>query len=183
MENKKYISFNEVPKFTSLGSYSYNYSFDMLVEYIEKEVLENGLVLNPNFQRGHIWTEEQQIAFLEYFFRGGKSGTTIYLNNPKWGVGLRKSDTSYNDYVCIDGLQRFTAFSRFYHNEIKVFGSYYNEFIDSPRGHINITLNINDLQSEEEVLKWYLDMNSGGTPHSKEEIEKVKVLLEKAKDN
>lgn len=181
MENKKYISFNELPKFTSLGSYSYDYSFDMLVEYIEKEVKDNGLILNPNFQRGHVWTEEQQIAYLEYFFRGGKSGTVVYLNNPAWGVGLRKHESDYHDYTCIDGLQRITAFSRFYHNEIKVFDSYFKEFIDKPRGHIKITLNVNDLQSEEEVLKWYWDMNAGGTPHSKEEIEKVKELWEKAK--
>ena len=27
---------------------------------------EMGLELNPDFQRGHVWTEQQQIAFLEY---------------------------------------------------------------------------------------------------------------------
>ena len=40
-----------------------------------------GLQLNPEFQRGHVWTEEQQIAWVEYYLRGGKSGNTIYLNN------------------------------------------------------------------------------------------------------
>lgn len=32
----------------------------------------------------YVWTEEQQIAWLEYHLRGGKSGNTIYLNNPFW---------------------------------------------------------------------------------------------------
>jgi hypothetical protein len=42
-----------------------------------------------------------------------------------------------------------------------------------------IKFNINDLQYRREVLQWYLDMNTGGTVHSKEEIQRVKHLLEK----
>lgn len=33
---------------------------------------------------------------------------------------------------------------------------------------------MNDLKTEKEVLQWYIDMNSGGTPHSNMEIERVK---------
>lgn len=46
------------------------------------------LNMEPNFQRSHVWTDEQQIAFLEYFSKGGKS---VY--------GLVESDTEENlDY-------------------------------------------------------------------------------------
>lgn len=34
-----------------------------------------------------------------------------------------------------------------------------------------IKVNVNDLKTEKEVLQWYVDMNAGGTPHTKEEIE------------
>ena len=40
-------------------------------------------------------------------------------------------------------------------------------------------LNINSLKSKKDVLKWYLHINDGGTPHTKEEIERVKKLYEK----
>lgn len=80
----KYTKFSDIPQFTSNGSYQVNYPLVSLVRYIEEEVEEMGLQLNPEFQRGHVWTEEQQIAWIEYHLRGGKSGNTIYLNNPFW---------------------------------------------------------------------------------------------------
>ena len=40
-------------------------------------------------------------------------------------------------------------------------------------------LNVNDLKFEKEVLQWYIDMNAGGTPHTAEEIFRVKKLIDK----
>lgn len=176
----KIIRFKDIPQFTSNGSYQVCYPLTSLVNFIEDEVKEMGLQLNPEFQRGHVWTEEQQISWIEYHLRGGKSGNTIYLNNPFWhGTRLPNKD-EYQDYVCVDGLQRITAAQRFVHNEIKVFGSYFKEFEDKIRIiDATINLNVNDLKSEKEVLQWYIDMNSGGTPHTKEEIERVKKIMGK----
>lgn len=178
----KILKFKDIPQFTSDGTYKVNYPLPSLVKFIDEEVEEMGLQLNPEFQRGHVWTEEQQIAWLEYHLKGGKSGNTIYLNNPMWHSVKDPSKDVYTDYVCVDGLQRLTAAKRFVNNEIKVFGSYYKDFEDSIRvlPH-TIILNVNDLKTEREVLQWYIDMNSGGTPHSKEEIERVKNLIHNAR--
>lgn len=170
--------FKKIPKFTNPGKYQVDNALPYLVHFIEEEVNEYGLILNPDFQRGHVWTEAQQIAYIEFLLREGTSGRDIYLNNPSWHHSV--PDGAYNDYVCVDGLQRITAITRFIHNEIKVFGSYFKDFTD-PR---NITLNtvrvhINDLQTRDEVLTWYLEMNSGGTPHTKEELDRVKAMLSK----
>lgn len=176
---EKITRFRDIPQFTSDGCYQVNYPIISLVRYIEEEVETMGLQLNPNFQRGHVWTEEQQIAWLEYHFRGGKSGNTIYLNNPFWYSTREAKDAEYKDYVCVDGLQRITAAQKFIHNEIKVFGSYYNEFEDGMRVlPQTMILNVNDLKTEKEVLQWYIDMNSGGTPHTNEEIERVKRMID-----
>lgn len=174
----KYTKFSDIPQFTSNGSYQVNYPLVSLVRYIEEEVEEMGLQLNPEFQRGHVWTEEQQIAWIEYHLRGGKSGNTIYLNNPFWkSISTPKAGT-YMDYVCVDGLQRITAAQKFIHNEIKVFGSYFDEYEDKMRLVNNtLILNVNDLKTEREVLQWYIDMNAGGTPHTTEEIERVKKMI------
>lgn len=180
-ENIKYTSFKDIPRFTPDGSYAVDYPFVHLIKFIEEEVANEGLQLNPDFQRGHVWTEEQQVAYMEFLLRGGKTGRTIYLNNPSWHFAVPKG--AYNDYVCVDGLQRITAISRFVHNEIKVFDSYFKEYTDSPRIVMDtIRVNINDLKTRREVLQWYIDMNAGGTPHSKEEIDRVRGLLEQATD-
>lgn len=41
-----------------------------------------------------------------------------------------------------------------------------------------VKLNVNDLKTEREVLQWYIDMNAGGTPHTMEEIDRVKKLID-----
>ena len=42
----------------------------------------------------------------------------------------------------------------------------------------SIKVNINDLKSKKEVLQWYVDMNAGGTPHTNEEINRIKKMIE-----
>lgn len=174
----KITKFRDIPQFTSNGSYEVCYPLPSLVKYINEEIKEMGLELNPDFQRGHVWTEEQQIAWLEYHLRGGKSGNTIYLNNPFWNSTRSPKPGEYADYVCVDGLQRITAAQRFIGNEIKVFGSYFYEYKDKISiSSTSMFLNVNNLKTEGEVLQWYIDMNSGGTPHTKEEIERVKAMI------
>lgn len=73
---EKITRFKDIKQFTTDGNYNVCYPLPSLVRYIGEEM---GLQLNPEFQRGHVWTEEQQIAWLEYHLRGGKSGNIIYL--------------------------------------------------------------------------------------------------------
>ena len=40
----------------------------------------------------------------------------------------------------------------------------------------------NDLQTREEVLQWYLELNSTGTPHTKKELDRVKALLNRERE-
>ena len=173
---EKITRFRDIPKFTRDGSYAVDYPIHSLVKWIEDEQRERRLQLNPDFQRGHVWTEEQQVEYVKFILRGGKTGRILYFNYPSWHLPV--PDGAYDDYVCVDGLQRITALTRFVHNEIKVFGSYFNEFTDSPRIiEDTMRININDLKTKKEVLQWYIDMNAGGTPHTKEEIERVQRLL------
>lgn len=64
-----------------------------------------------------------------------------------------------------------------------MFGYLYSEFEDETDiiRH-SLAVNINDLKTKREVLQWYIEMNAGGTPHSEEEIARVKKLLEECKN-
>lgn len=178
----KITRFQDIPKFTDVGHYAVDYPFHSLVAYLEREVQESGLQLNPEFQRGHVWTKKQQVAYMEFLLRGGRTGRDLYFNNPSWHHEVPPGH--YNDFVCVDGLQRITAVSRFVHNEIKVFGSYFKEFTDSPRIITDtMRIHINDLKTYREVLTWYIEMNTGGTPHAKREIDRVKLLLQEETDH
>lgn len=172
------MKFTDIPQFTRSGSWECNFPLNRMVKQIEEWEQEEGLDMNPDFRRGHVWTEQQQIDFVEFILKGGNTGRVIYLNHPTW---MGSFDTSNSDigFVCVDGLQRYTAIKRFVKNEIKVFGYFYNDFEGSLRNDMRI--NVNDLPTRKDVLKWYIEMNSGGTPHTEEEINRVKKLLEECK--
>lgn len=168
------MKFRDIPQFTRQGSYQVDVHINYFKSSIDRYIEEEGLILNPDFQRGHVWTEQQQINYVEYLLRGGKSGNIVYLNNPSWHI----TQEGWNEFVCVDGLQRLTAIYRFVSDEIKVFDTLYSQFEDNPR-MINgtIKININDLKTRKEVLQWYLEMNSGGTVHTDDELNKVRDLL------
>ena len=173
----KYTRFQDIPRFIDRGSYAVDYPMEGFVKWLAREEDEQGLQLNPDFQRGHVWTEAQQRAYIEFLLRGGNSGRDLYFNCPSWHNSV--PDGAYDDYVCVDGLQRITAIRKFVNNELKVFGSYFREYTDRLRMTQNtIRVNINALKSKKEVLRWYIEMNAGGTPHSKAEIKRIQDMME-----
>jgi hypothetical protein len=169
------MKFSEIPLFTRCRSDSGEcVPLHRLKSYIERSKIEFGLNLEPDFQRGHIWTEVQQIAFVEFQLRGGRTGKDLYFNDPDYS----SNHGSYHEYVCVDGLQRLTALLAFVDDKIPAFGLYCSEFEDKPY-HIDMYWHINDLKTKKEVLNWYIEMNSGGTPHTELELDRIRAMLEK----
>lgn len=174
------MKFRDIPQMTQSGAYQVNIGWRYLPDWVECQKEEMGLQLNPLFQRGHVWTEEQQIAYVEFVLRGGKSSRIVYFNCPSWHWNVKPGE--YNDFVCVDGLQRITAVLRFMNNEVPAFGIFCKDYEDQPTINTDLIVNINDLKTEKEVLQWYIDLNSGGTPHSTEEIRRVKDMIERLKE-
>ena len=109
----KITKFKDIPQLTRAGSYNTNIPLTHMLKTISEWEQDEyyQLQLNPNFQRGHVWTEKQQIAFVEFLLRGGKSARVIYFNKPSWQ--MTKTVNDYDDFVCVDGLQRITAVTKF----------------------------------------------------------------------
>lgn len=171
------MKFRDVEQFVKDGSYEIDVPLDSIEETLCKWEGDFGLDLNPDFQRGHVWTQEQQTAYVEFILKGGKTAKIIYFNSPVFG---RYEDTKELDstILCVDGLQRLTAVRKFLSNKIKVFGHYFKEYEDRPSMMLGLKFNVNTLSTRKEVLEWYLQFNSGGTVHSQEELDRVRLLLE-----
>lgn len=170
------MKFTEIPKYTESNHYSINVSWDFLLEHLKRQQNKKlaSLELNPDFQRGHVWTEEQQIDYVEYKLADGPGAEIINFNCVGWMT------TFEGPYVCVDGLQRITAVQAFLENKIKAFGHFYSEFEDQHQlSRIYFIFNINNLKTRKEVLTWYLEVNHQGTPHTKKELDKVRDLLNK----
>ena len=130
--------------------------------------------LSPDYQRDHVWTRTQASAYMEWILRGGTSGREIYWNHPHWMNSWK------GVLELVDGKQRIKAVTDFFDNKLKVFGLRFKEFEGGDQGlwTVCLSFNIADLKTRAEVLKWYIDMNAGGTMHKKREIDKVRQLLE-----
>lgn len=134
-----------------------------------------GLVLQPDYQRAHVWTLAQKIAYIEWVLMGGESGKTLHWNSKNW---QRRNEC--NPIELIDGLQRLTAVQEFLAEQFRVFGYTAAQISDTGefRENGNFLFKMCSLDTRIEVLKMYLVINTGGTPHTKREIARVQKLLD-----
>lgn len=172
------MRFQDIKPYTRHSCYMVHVGLDYLARHVARYVLEYGLDMSPDFQRGYVWTPEQKTRFVEHMLREGKSGMAIYINCPSWNRVLERN----SNCVLVDGKQRLDAALGFLNNEVPVFGGhYFRDFTDSPRmTGVRFEWHVNDLQTREECLQWYIEMNSGGTVHTDEELEKVRAYITKS---
>ena len=170
---KKILNLKDIPQFIGDGNYSIDVSFADIPKNIERYIEDYDLILNPDFQRGHVWTPDQEREYVEFVLRGGRTSRDFYFNHPGWMGNFK------GEFVCVDGKQRIKAIQRFLNDEIAVFGQRYSDYGEKTRvlSH-DMIVHVNNLQTRAEVLQWYIEMNTGGTPHSEQEIDRVRSLLE-----
>lgn len=170
------MKLRDIPQYTRDGHYRIDVPLSYLEECLARYEETYGLDMDVDFQRAHVWTPEQQSAFVEHLFRGGIGSHEIRFNCPDWmGCG-----DIPGPMVVVDGKQRLTACLRFLRNEIPILdGMYLRDFEGGIRGiSPSLSFRINDLETRLEVLQWYVDINTGGTPHTDEEIQKVLDLID-----
>ena len=177
-----YKRFRDIPRYIQDGSYSVHCSLVYLETQlysmytpgadfgIPKETLRKFKVPIPDFQRGHVWNTTQRREFIEHMLKGGDAGI-VRFNCPEWPTG--------RPLEIVDGLQRITACLLFIRDKLKVFDSLYSEFEGEPDlVRSRLMFQVNDLPNRREVLRWYLQLNAGGTPHTTSELNRVRKLLE-----
>lgn len=171
------MHFKDIPQFPK-HHYAVDVSWDYLEDHIAHEQAERygaQLDLEPDFQRAHVWTKNQQKDYIEYSLQGGEVGRNIVFNCAGWGEDYR------GPYVIVDGKQRLEAVRAFLRGEVKAFGLRFGEFT----GRLSLTgpsfsWRVCALESRKELLELYLSINAGGTPHTNAELEKVRAMLKKA---
>lgn len=163
-------------------SYSIHSSWNFLEETFEMWNERGELNLDPDFQRGHVWSEQKQIEYVEFCLRGGESSRELLFNHPGW-----QSDYK-GQMVLVDGKQRLNAVRKFMADQLPIFGNNKLSDFDDPKRLLrskdaSFTVKVNNLKTKKDVLEWYLDLNSGGVVHTQEELDKVKNMLKKLLKN
>ena len=174
------MKFRDIPQFPSA-----RWAVDVPWTHLEDnlETIRGGgeLRLDPDYQRAHVWTREQQVAYVEFQLMGGGVSRTLIFNAPHWGqYGVVAADT----YVeLLDGKQRLEAVRAFLRGDFPVFGTQYRDFEDKlPTMEYRLRFQICSLETRESVLQLYLKINAGGTPHSAAELARVREAFLEAYD-
>lgn len=161
---------------------SHRYSVDVSIAHIETQLAmlasdgpEHAPDLDPEYQRAHVWTREQQVRFIEYLLLGGEVSRNITF--------AVEGDVALSRWRLIDGKQRLTAIRAFIALEFGVFadekhpsGHFANAIADIRRMQYSIKFVVVELKSKLDELNLYLSINAAGTPHTQEELDRVRAL-------
>lgn len=162
-----------IPHYTQ-AAYKVTIPWASLERTLDDFEADYGLDLDPDFQRPFCWSPEQDARYVEHVLRGGATGRELLFNCPGW-----QGEEEEGPVVLVDGKQRLRAVRRFLADEVPAFGWKLSQF----EAHLlrfasaYFTLHVNDLPTRADVLMWYLEVNDGGTPHTDDEIERVRGFL------
>lgn len=141
--------------------------------------------LSPTYQRGPVWSRAQQMNYIGHVLTGGVS-PPIYCqrhDSPKHTSTAKWYDLPVE---VLDGRQRLQAVLDFIEGQIpaRVLDGtehrdlWYKDFdARERRAHTMSTSVVFMDISFKERLTLYLRLNNGGTPHSAEDLQKVREML------
>lgn len=161
-----------------------------LVRLVER----NELDLRPAYQRGHVWTGDQQMALVRSWLLGIPTGVVILSDreNHNWAKANRATPLALGEasWACIDGQQRITTAQLWFGGHFGVPATWFDpQYIedavmtdDGPYvGHTGLTVTgqrmvdsraliqvaeAKTCASVAEEAAIYLLVNGGGTPQS-----------------
>lgn len=143
----------ELPKKIYLGQ-QYNFHIEHL---FTSSMKENDLFffIIPEFQRSFVWTQEQQVRFIDSIFRGIPLGTYSYTKN---------------NFILLDGQQRITTIYNFINNKFQYMGRYFKDLTEKELFDFKMTIfpaYVSNNETDDYMKNYYDLMNFGGTPHDR----------------
>jgi hypothetical protein len=163
---------------------------DVRFQYMQRDlssllsmmVNKYGIDLEPEYQRGNIWSDEQRYDLIESVFRNIDIGKFAVIKRP-WGPDGNKPLTP-KLYEMLDGKQRLTALFDFYTGRFKYRGKYYYELHPRDQGHFKhytISYAESSPLTKEQKYRYFLKLNVTGSPVAKEHLDKVRRMWENEK--
>lgn len=166
------MRFQDIKQLTRGANYQVDVPWKLLESQLTEYNMGNVLELDPEFQRAHVWTEKQQMRYVEFILRGGQSSKSLYWNQADFN-GAGKAPM-----FLVDGKQRLEAVRKFLRGDLQIFGgARLSDFEDRLPHQASFRFHVNELPTYRNVLEWYIDLNAGGIAHTEDEIERVRELV------
>ena len=136
-----------------------------------------GIDLEPEYQRGNVWTESQKQNLLDSIFKNIDIGKFTIIKRP-WGDNPNKPLTP-KLYEMLDGKQRLTAIYEFYIGKLKFKGHYFWELHPRDRNHFKhyaVSWAETVPLTKEQKYRYFLKLNTCGIPVAEDHIKKVREM-------
>ena len=161
-----------------IGEFVHHRNVDHDMRYLSELVKDPEFPwdLDPDYQRGHVWTLRQRELFLGHVIENGQT-PLVWVEEGAHGLG---------PYRVIDGKQRIMSFLMFIEGTVAAELSdgrkiSYRDFDEIDRRFCpSIRVALVHFGTRAEELRFYLKLNRGGSVHTDEEIDRVRALLAEA---
>lgn len=135
-----------------------------------------GINFEPEYQREFVWNLEDKVALIDSIFNNVDIGkfTFIYYESEKW------METGFG-YEILDGKQRLRAILDYYEDRFAYKGRLFSDLSHRDQWHFEsygvVNAEAHNL-TRGQILRYFIMLNTGGRIMAKEQIEKVKGMLE-----
>lgn len=173
----------EMEKLTQDDDIHFSYQQRDIMALLYYMFSEHGIDLDADYQRGNVWTPEQKVSLIDSIFKNIDIGKFTVIRRP-WGDHPNKPKTQLL-YEMLDGKQRITAITDFYLGKFKYKGLYFRELHPFDRNHFKhyqISYAETEPLTKEQKYRYFLKLNTTGTPVDPEHIKKVYEMWEKEKE-
>lgn len=154
---------------------------DIDIRYSQREIssLLNhtyhfGFNLNPDYQRGDVWTLKDKQNLISSIFKNIDIGKFTFI----------KPDYIMDDYEVLDGKQRLTTILEYYEDRFEYSGFKFSDLCKKDQRHFrgyNISWGESSGLTKEQKLRYFIKLNTTGKIMSQEHIDKVKEMLKELK--
>lgn len=193
-ERDDYVAWHDVHKFWTKADYDDMPTFtedeDLRISYSQRSLdgvfttyYHFGLDMEPDYQRGNVWTPDDKVKLIDSIFRNIDIGKFVFIHLPFVDI---KTPT----YEMLDGKQRTTALIEFLERKFTFHGLTYDQLHWKDRNHFdNYPISWGEIHSDradekitaEQKYRYFLRLNTGGKLQDPEHIKRVTVLWEAVK--
>jgi hypothetical protein len=134
-----------------------------------------GLEMDADYQRGNVWTLEDNCTLIHSIFNNIDIGKFVFVK-----LEWNEHPLNYS-YEVLDGKQRITAILEFYENKFAYNGLFFNQLSRQEQCHLTeYHVNIAEIShlSREQKIRFFLILNTSGKVMDKEHLKKVESMLE-----
>ena len=176
---KKYAKWIDIRKYQDNESDEFIKNRDIKMSFMQQTV--NGLIyypyyfgldFNPAYQRDFVWELKDKVSLIDSIFNNVEIGKFVFIPL-EYG--------NQYQYEILDGKQRLRAIMDFYEDRFQYKGKYYSDIsITEQRFFKNFPVSIaetSENMSEEQKLRYFINLNKNGKAMSEQQISKVEGML------